>query len=254
MPGDGNPVTSIRVELPPALAPTTPQVITERIRGLIHRGELGPGDRLPPERALADQLAVARVSLREALAQLQQEGYIVARRGALGGTFVTELIEPRRRWLRRMRENLAEFEDIIDYRIAVEAHTVGLAAGRRTDADLRAIEDAVRQLSDVTDVLSFRAADSAFHRAVAAAARSPRLAAAIDEARGELFPPTDALVYPPDIDASLRDHSGIAAAVVDGDEGVAAAAMREHIESTRNWLRHVLTTPDGASVGQPAGD
>src|SRR5487761_1611874 len=162
MPGEDNPVTPVSVDLPPALTPTTPQVITDRIRALIHRGELGPGDRLPPE------------------------GYIVARRGALGGTFVTELVEPRRRWLRRMRENLADFDDIIDYRIAVEAHAAGLAAARRDEAGLRAIEEAVRRLADVTGVLSFRAADGAFHRAVAAAARSPRLAAAIDEARGLL--------------------------------------------------------------------
>jgi DNA-binding FadR family transcriptional regulator len=249
MPGEGNPVTNASVRLPPALAPTTPQVITERIRGLIHRGELGPGDRLPPERALADQLVVARVSLREALAQLQREGYIVARRGALGGTFVTELVEPRRRWLHRMRENLADFEDIIDYRIAVEAYTVGLAARRRHEGDLQAIQDAVRQLPDVTDILSFRAADSAFHRAIAAAARSPRLAAGIDEARGELFPPADALVYPLDIDAALRDHARIAAAVRDGDEARATAAMREHIESTRSWLRGILSMPDAANVG-----
>ena len=241
------------VELPPALTPTTPQVITERIRGLIHRGELGPGDQLPPERALADQLGVARVSLREALSQLQQEGYIVARRGAFGGTFVTELAEPRRRWLRRMRENLAGFDDIIDYRIAVEAHAAWLAAGRRDEADLRAIEGAARRLSDATDVPSFRAADSDYHRALAAAARSPRLAAAIDDARGLLFPPTDALVYPPDTATSLTDHARITAAVRAGDADQAAAAMREHIESTRDWLRDLLTRSGGASVGEPDG-
>jgi DNA-binding FadR family transcriptional regulator len=197
---------------------------------------------------------VARVSLREALAQLQQEGYIVARRGALGGTFVTELVEPRRRWLRSMRENLADFDDIIDYRIAVEVHAVRLAADRRDEGDLRAIEDAARRLPDVTGVLSFRAADSAYHRALAAAARSPRLAAAIDDARGLLFPPTDALVYPPDTGTSLVDHARITAAVRDGDGDQAAAAMREHIESTRDWLRRFLTTSDAASVGDPGGD
>jgi GntR family transcriptional repressor for pyruvate dehydrogenase complex len=253
MPGEDPPPASGSVDMRPALAPTTPQVITDRIRGLIHRGELGPGDRLPPERALADQLAVARVSLREALAQLQQEGYIVARRGALGGTFVTELVEPRRRWLRQMRENLADFEDIIDYRIAVEAHAVELAAGRRDEADLRAIEEAVRRLPDVTSVAAFRAADNAFHRSVAAAAHSPRLVAAIDEARGLLFPPTDALVYPLDVDDGFGDHARIAAAVRDGDEGRAVAAMRGHIESTRAWLRNVLITQDAASVGDDSG-
>src|SRR5487761_1749818 len=246
MPGETNPIASIRGAMPPALAPTTPQVITDRIRTLIHRGELGPGDRLPPERTLADQLGVARVSLREALAQLQHEGYLLARRGALGGTFVTELIEPRRR---RMRENLADFEDIIEYRIAVEAHAASIAARRRDEADLQAIEGAVRRLPSVTGILASRAAARAFHHAIAAPARRPRLEASIDEARGLLFLPTDALVYALDIDQSLGDHARIADAVRAGDQSLAAAAMRDHIESTRAWLRRVLTTPDPSSVG-----
>jgi GntR family transcriptional regulator, transcriptional repressor for pyruvate dehydrogenase complex len=238
-------------ELPHALAPTTPQLVTDRLRGLIHRGELGPGDRLPPERALADELGIARVSLREALAQLQQEGYLTARRGALGGTFVTELVEPKRRWLNRMRDNLVDLEDIIDYRIAVEGHAARLAAARRDIPDLRAMDDSMRQLADVTGVVAFRAADNAFHHAIAAAARSPRVQAAINEARGLLFMPTDALVYPPDVGHSLRDHRRIAAAVRENDGEEATRAMREHIESTRDWLRQVLTEPDPASVGEP---
>ena len=241
-------VAGIGLNLPPALTPTTPQVIIDRIRGLIHRGELGPGDRLPPERALADQLAVARVSLREALAQLQEEGYIVARRGAFGGTFVTELVEPRRRWQQRMRENLADFEDIIDYRMAVEPHTVGLAAVRRDETDLAAIAAATRRLSRVTGALSYRAADSAFHHTIAVAARSPRLVAATDEARGLLFIPADALVSTLDIGQCIDDHGRIAAAVRDGDRGRAVGLMREHIESTRDWLRQMLTAPDAAGT------
>jgi GntR family transcriptional regulator, transcriptional repressor for pyruvate dehydrogenase complex len=240
MPGARNPITSIWDAMPPALTPTTPRIIAEVIRGLIHRGELSPGDCLPPERALADQLGVARVSLRDALAQLQQEGYLVSRRGAHGGTFVTGLAEPRRRWVRRMQENPEALEDIIDYRIAIEAHAARLAARRRDQADLPAIEEAVRWRPGTAGGSSFRAADSAFHRAIAIAARSPRLEAAIDEARGLLFLPADALAYPPGTDRSLGDHRWIAAAVRDGDGDRAAAAMRAHIESTRDSLRHAL--------------
>jgi len=245
MSGAGNPMTSLWDAMPPALTPTTPRVIVKVIRGLIHRGELSPGDRLPPERALADQLGVARVSLRDALAQLQHEGYLAARRGAHGGTFVTGLAEPRRRWLRRMQENPGDLEDIIDYRTAIEAHAARLAARRRNHADLPAIEQAVRWRPGADGGPSFRATDSSFHRAIAAAARSPRLEAAIDEARGLLFLPADALAYPPGTDRSLGDHQGIAAAVRDGDGDRAAAAMRAHIESTRDSLRHALTTPPG---------
>jgi GntR family transcriptional regulator, transcriptional repressor for pyruvate dehydrogenase complex len=240
MPGAGNPITSLWDAMPPALTPTTPRIIAEEIRSLIHRGELSPGDRLPPERVLADQLGVARVSLRDALAQLRQEGYLVSRRGAHGGTFVTGLAEPRRRWVRRMQENPEALEHIIDYRIAIEVHAARLAARRRDQADLPAIEEAGRWRSGADGGSSFRAADSAFHRAIAIAARSPRLEAAIDEARGLLFLPADALAYPPGTDRSRGDHRWIAAAVRDGDADRAAAAMRAHIESTRDSLRHAL--------------
>lgn len=253
MSGAGDPITSIWDDLPPALTPTTPRVITDLICGLIQRGTLNPGDRLPPERALADHLGVARVSLRDALAQLQQQGYLVARRGAHGGTFVAGLAEPRRRWLRRMREHPAELEDIIDYRIAIEVQAARLAAGRRGQADLSAIEEAVRWRPGAAGAPSFRAADSAFHHAIAVAARSPRLEAAIGQARGLLFLPADALAYPPGDDRSFCDHGWIAAAVRDGDEDRAAAAMRAHIEITRNSLRRALTSPDAVGVHRAAG-
>ncbi len=161
---------------------------------------------------------------------------------------MTELVEPRRRWLRRMRENLADLEDVMDYRIAVEAHIVRLAAGRRDEADLRAIEDAVRRRPEAPDASSFRVAGRAFHRTIAAAARSPRLGAAIDEARVLPFPPPGILLNPPRIHRSLGDHLRIAAAVRERDGDCAAAVMREHLESARDWLRHVLTTPDAAST------
>ena len=51
------------------------QAVADHLRTLIHRGEVGPAERLPPERELAEQLGVARISLREAIKQLRDEGY-----------------------------------------------------------------------------------------------------------------------------------------------------------------------------------
>src|SRR4051812_18778171 len=102
---------------------TLTQGVAEHLRSLIHRGEVGPGDRLPAERELADQLGVARISLREALKILQDDGYVEVRRGAKGGTFVTELNQPVARWRARMRKKSGEIDDIIDFRIALECHT-----------------------------------------------------------------------------------------------------------------------------------
>ena len=53
-------------------AQTLTQAVADHLRTLIHRGEVGPGDRLPAERELAEQLGVARISLREAIKILQQ--------------------------------------------------------------------------------------------------------------------------------------------------------------------------------------
>jgi GntR family transcriptional regulator, transcriptional repressor for pyruvate dehydrogenase complex len=65
--------------------------VAEQLKRSILQGQFKPGDRLPPERELADQLQVSRVAIREALRVLQNAGFIVTRPGALGGTFVTHL-------------------------------------------------------------------------------------------------------------------------------------------------------------------
>ena len=52
--------------------------VVQELRGRIHRGELGPGDRLPPERELASRLGVSRDRVREALSALETDGYLVS--------------------------------------------------------------------------------------------------------------------------------------------------------------------------------
>ena len=61
----------------------------EHIQRMIIEGELKPGDRLPPEHELADQLGVSRGSLREAVGALSHANILDVRRG--DGTFVTSL-------------------------------------------------------------------------------------------------------------------------------------------------------------------
>src|ERR1051325_10357683 len=62
--------------------------ILAQVRSLVARGDLRPGDRLPPERDLAVQLGVSRPSVRAALKSLVSMGLLVARRGS--GTYVTD--------------------------------------------------------------------------------------------------------------------------------------------------------------------
>lgn len=64
-------------------AQTLTQAVAEHLT-LIHQGEVGPGDRLPAERELAEPLRVVRISVREAIKILQPHGYVRVRRGRNG--------------------------------------------------------------------------------------------------------------------------------------------------------------------------
>lgn len=225
-----NEVTSVSV----------PQGVAEYVKGLIRRGELGPGNRLPPERQLAESLGVARVSLREAFKQLQEEGYIVARRGKTGGNFVTALSQPFAEWRRGMIDREEELDDLTTVRVALECHAATLAASRRTPADLEAMLAAIGQQAAASNRTEFRLADASFHDAVAEAAGSKRLEDAIRRARSEFFSPADMLDHPDPVDEDQRQHQRLFEAIRDRDVLRAYEAMQEHIEHTRQELRRIL--------------
>lgn len=220
--------------------------VAEHLRSLIHLGHVGPGERLPAERQLAEDLGVARVSLREAIRILAEEGYVEVRRGARGGTFVTELRRPAENWRAHMREQSGTIDDIIDFRMGLECQSARLAAQRRTRADLTALRMAVTNLRNVQGRASFRLTDSLFHGGLARAASNARLENAIQSARGELFSPHDLLTFEEPVEETLHDHQAIYIAIRDRDPETAAAVMAEHIERTRQQLRVIVFGPEAA--------
>ena len=217
-----------------------PQGVVEYVKGLIRRGELGPGDRLPPERQLAESLGVARVSLREAFKQLQEEGYIVARRGKSGGNFVTALSQPLAEWRRSILEREEELDDLTTMRVAVECHAATLAASRRTPADLDAMLAAINKQAAALNHSEFRSADASFHEAVAKAAGSKRLENAVRHALSELFSPADMLDHPDPLEDDQLQHQRVFEAIRDGDPTGAYEAMQDHIEHTRQEIRRIV--------------
>jgi GntR family transcriptional regulator, transcriptional repressor for pyruvate dehydrogenase complex len=210
--------------------------VIDEIRGPIHRGEFGPGDRLPSERELAANLGGSRDRLRAALAALEADGYLVSRRGATGGRFVTELASPFATWAARTAH---ELDDIVDFRLAVECQAARFAADRRTAHDLERMCAAVTRLDAVGTPREYRLADVSFHASVAVASGNDRLAAAVERARGELFEPADVL-WEDGQNESLVDHSRILSAIQTSNAAGAAAAMAEHIEHTRSELHRLL--------------
>jgi GntR family transcriptional repressor for pyruvate dehydrogenase complex len=116
------------------------QGVIRQIEGLILRGILRPGERLPAERELAERLAVSRPSLREALADLQDRGLLNARAGAgvyvadvLGSAFAPALIT-------LFATHEAAVFDYISFRRDLEGLAAERAARLSTDTDLRVID------------------------------------------------------------------------------------------------------------------
>lgn len=118
--------------------PKTAELVAQRIRRQIIRGELSEGESLPSETALIEQYGISRPTLREAFRVLEAEQLISVRRGARGGARVHA---PRAVVAARYAGLVLEFEgatlaDVYEARVLVESPCAALLAKRRTAADL----------------------------------------------------------------------------------------------------------------------
>jgi GntR family transcriptional repressor for pyruvate dehydrogenase complex len=128
--------------------------IADQIRNAIISGRLREGERLPPERELAEQFRVSRVTVRDALRALEANGLVEVRVGARGGAFVTAPTGSHigQTMSDMMMMQAVSPEDIVEGRLIVELGTVTLACARATDDDLAALrnlgERAARAIKD----------------------------------------------------------------------------------------------------------
>lgn len=219
--------------------------MADYIRDRIHADDYGPGDRLPPQRELAESLGVSRVSVREGLKSLVDDGYLEVHRGPSGGAFVTELLKPIETWRRRLQNQMGELDDLVDFRVAVESNVAYLAAMRSTRSELAEMRAAIRAMRSVNNATehnrrAYRVADERFHDALGRAGRNDRLNRAVHDARNEMFVPYATLRFDEPIDAVVGDHQAIYEAVRDGESARASALMTEHIRRTRVQLREFV--------------
>ena len=100
----------------------------EQILRVVRLGLVPGGERLPPERELADRIGISRVTLREVLKVLQEQGLVESRRGRYGGTFVLERARTAGEDELRRRIASVDIEDTLRFREALEVGAVGLCA------------------------------------------------------------------------------------------------------------------------------
>ncbi len=210
------------------------------LRALIFSGELGPNDKLPPERDLGARLGISRMTLRLALKALESTGYIVTTRGSRGGSRVADAVSLSRCWNQWMQDHAGQLDDIFEFRATIESKLAALAAQRRTEADLQAMERAAAGERQPQDWPSLFRTDIDIHRTIARAARSQRLERAMMSARGDLFVPIalDRLEKRPH---EVHDsHLSIIAAIRDRDAEAACERMADHIRLVETLVDKAL--------------
>lgn len=216
--------------LRPLARPRLYEQVVSRLREHVASSGLHAGDRLPPERQLADRFGVSRASVRQAIAVLEVQGLVEVRHG--GGTYLrqeTWSSEPVDELLARQRR----LPDVLDAREALETKTAELAARRRTDEDLGEIDGALTQMrAEVRAGHLGLDGDRRFHTAVTTAAHSAlltefmqRIAEDIAESRAE------SLRQPRRPQHSLDQHVRIAEAIRAQDSRAALSAMRRHLRT-----------------------
>ena len=149
--------------------------VMEQLQRMILDGMLKTGQRLPPERELAEQFGVSRPSVREAIQKLAAKGLLTSRQG--GGNYVAEQLgnsfyDP---LITLLEQQQGVHFDLLEFRHTIETATAFYAAQRGTDADSENITRAYDRLMATyqeQDQSREAAADAAFHLAIAEAAHN----------------------------------------------------------------------------------
>ncbi|HEY6798252.1 MAG TPA: FCD domain-containing protein [Kineosporiaceae bacterium] len=209
----------------------------------IRLGVFAQGERLPPERELAERLRVGRATLREAVGALREAGLVTTSRGRTGGTVV---VYPgpatRPGGPARLHGRSEEVADVLAFRRVVEPGAAHLAASADLTADQRSwLVDALEATNASTPAGGRRVADARLHLAVATLSGSGMVVEAVTHAQARL---SELLAEIPvlrlDIEHSDGQHAGLVAAVLRGDAEGARRVMEEHCDATSALLRGLL--------------
>lgn len=221
--------------------------VLERIQRLVSSGALVPGDQLPAERELATQLGVSRTSLRQALTALEALGMVEIRHGSGAYLVASEPEQVATSLAVTLAEQNRRLPDAMEARMALERFVAGLAASRRTRADLdRARRALVRMEEEIAVGGLGTGGDADFHEALWIAAHNgvlTQMLEQLDEHMARIR--EESLSQEQRPQRSLAAHWLILEAVEQGDPAAAVAAMDAHLWEVADTvlLKHVRDSP-----------
>lgn len=217
--------------------------VVDRLVTAVALGLYVTGQQLPTERDLSAMLGVSRTSVREALKQLTDSGYLEVRRGRKGGYFVLANWGPdsAEHVRRQLIANWSEFEHIFDARTLVEPMIARAAAARRTEADIEAMARTLAAYLDAPDHDASRRADAALHLAIAEATHNPILVSMSVDLRAKITLNLGAEPYTDEARrTAIGQHAELIAAVSEGRGDDAAAIAARHFAISETLIRQLV--------------
>lgn len=212
---------------------TTAEEVISQLREMIHRGQLRPGDRLPPERDLAKLLGVSRPTLRAGIRSLAAVGVLQSRQGA--GTFVVTSDGPPSLDSAplRLMASLHGFTpgEMFEARKSLEMAVAGLAAERATGDHLATMSEEIAGMyASLDDPEQFLVHDMRFHQTVAASSGNRILTSLMNMVATILFDVRRKTVNRArDLKESAEMHREIYRAIRERNSDAARRAMHDHL-------------------------
>ena len=210
--------------------------IVEQIEKRIITGDLKVGEKLPPERELAEQFGVSRTAVREAVKALQEKGLLEVLPGR--GTFISNGTS------RAMRHSLGRMikfgqreasGNLVEVREIIEPEIAALAAPRANEENIAAMREAVAVMDGALDDADlFVEADLDFHLALAEATQNALIPALIDSIVDLLREQRKRISNTPGgLERGQFHHKRILEAIIRRDAEAARIAMRDHLRQVR---------------------
>lgn len=229
---------SRRIELLPLLVPRACGPVSGRVQIALERSialGLFPEGRLPAERQLASALDVSRTALRAALDLVRASGYaeqsLVGRAGGVptaGGTTISpEQVEA------DAKQALIGIDKLMTARDFLEPACARRAATDPDPALVRRLIESQERLVDAPTQMAHRLTDGEFHYELSAVSGTDEVIGTVLRARADLLRWRDRLPMEDTIGHSVTEHHDVIAAIEAGRPREAEAAMRAHLDSSR---------------------
>ncbi|MBF0202113.1 MAG: FadR family transcriptional regulator [Desulfamplus sp.] len=216
--------------------------VFDQIRELIYRGKLKPGEKLMPERELAEAMKVSRTTIRDAIQRLVIMGLIVQKQGQ--GTFVKSMDSRDMTPLgRAMQTQDASIDDLLEVRMGLECNAAAIASQRADEQDISAMAHSIDEMrKEVASGRLGTEADTGFHMAVTYATKNPLqilimknfydyLFYGIRENLANLYEDMD------NIDKIITQHQHIMESIKSRSSYQAYSAMKEHINYVMDFFK-----------------